>query len=249
MALRLWQNLRAKNLRSLWTFSLSFIEKVDYASSKHVREGLYMKKYLFIGAHPDDIEFGAGATLAKAVRLGIECHTLVFSNCQESLSQESEMDALVLESTEALKTLGVNAENMVWERFPVRKFAESRTRILQFLIDNYRISHWDRVYIPSQNDVHQDHSVVSQESIRALKFSTILGYELPWNNFESRVTFYNSLSPNDSQRKLDAISKFKSQQNRFYAMPEKIQAVLAFRGLQINVSQAEAFEVLRWIDR
>jgi LmbE family N-acetylglucosaminyl deacetylase len=207
-----------------------------------------VSKYLFIGAHPDDIEFGAGATLAKAIRLGIECHTLVLSNCQESLPYESEIDTLILESMEALKLLGVHEGHMVWERFPVRKFEEFRSTILQFLIDKYRISHWDRVYIPSKNDVHQDHSVVSQETLRALKFSTILGYELPWNNFESDVSFYNSINPLDSQRKLAAISKFKSQKNRFYSSPEKIETVLNFRGLQINVTQAEAFEVLRWIE-
>ena len=36
--------------------------------------------------------------------------------------------------------------------------------------------------IPSESDVHQDHQTIYNESIRAFKFSSILGYEMPWNN-------------------------------------------------------------------
>ena len=40
----------------------------------------------------------------------------------------------------------------------------------------------DLVVLPNSTDVHQDHQVINREGIRAFKHSSILGYELVWNN-------------------------------------------------------------------
>lgn len=209
-----------------------------------------MTRYLFVGAHPDDIELGAGATIAKSVDLGIECHTLVLSNCEETLKEtDLPEQQIVSESREALLHLGVSLDNMSWKLFPVRRFADFRVQILQLLIDDYRGLIWDKVFIPSTQDIHQDHSVVSQEAMRAFKFTTMLGYELPWNNYESKIAMFNSVRPEDLAKKINAMSKFQTQSRRFYAHPTMIEAVLRFRGLQINVPLAEGFEVIRWIEK
>ena len=42
----------------------------------------------------------------------------------------------------------------------------------------------DLVVTPTTDDIHQDHSVVSIESKQAFKATSILGYEVPWNNFD-----------------------------------------------------------------
>jgi len=208
-----------------------------------------MDKYLFIGAHPDDIEFGAGATLAKAIKSNIDCHALVFSDCHESLGNTLlDPKTLVLESQSALAVLGLNTENMNFLEFPVRNFPEFRQQILENLIEKARVQHYSRVYVPSSFDIHQDHHVVSIESLRAFKFSTILGYELPWNSFEGAIRNFNVLDPEHIRLKKLALQKFDSQNRRFYSGPDNVETVLRFRGLQINAQFAEAFEVLRWIE-
>jgi LmbE family N-acetylglucosaminyl deacetylase len=208
-----------------------------------------VEKYLFVGAHPDDIEFGAGATLAKAVEAGIECHTIVFSNCAESLNiVEKNENLLISESQQALKILGVNPANMHWFNHKVRNFGLSRQEILQTLIDQFISGGWDRIFIPNTKDIHQDHAVISQECARAFKFSTLLGYELPWNNYESQATFYNVLAETSVSRKLEALEQFASQRNRFYASSKSIKSVLQFRGLQVQCDFAEAFQVIRMIE-
>jgi LmbE family N-acetylglucosaminyl deacetylase len=206
-------------------------------------------KYLFIGAHPDDIEFGAGATIAKAISLGIDCHTLVLSDCQETLGSSGGAGlSLIEESTNALSELGVPAKNMSWYQFPVRRFTESRQDILSLLIEDFRGRGWDRVYIPNMDDIHQDHSVVNIEAVRAFKFTTVLGYELPWNNLKLNVSTFNLVSEVEVQKKVSAIKKFVSQTNRFYASEDKIRTVLRFRGLQVNSEHAEAFETIRCME-
>ena len=102
--------------------------------------------------------------------------------------------------------------------------------------------------MPSSFDIHQDHKVLQVEAIRAFKFATILGYELPWNNLESKMSYYNVISNEDLQLKKTAISEFYSQSDRFYAKRDRVEVTLKFRGLQINKEYAEAFEVIRWIE-
>lgn len=207
------------------------------------------EKYLFIGAHPDDIEFGAGATIAKSTSLGIECHSLVFSDCHETLSNVSDsIDKIVSESLQALQILGIQSVDTNWKTFPLRRFNEKRQEILDILIAEYRNAGWSRVYVPNTLDVHQDHSVISQESIRAFKFTTLLGYELPWNNLEMEINVFNSVNEEFLNCKIEALSRFNSQQNRFYAEESKIRSVLEFRGLQIGTKYAEGFQLIRQIE-
>jgi hypothetical protein len=76
----------------------------------------------------------------------------------------------------------------------------------------------------------------------------VLGYELPWNNLESKLQFFNGVNDNQVQLKREALSEFNSQKGRFYSGPDKVETILKFRGLQANLDFAEAFEVLRWIE-
>jgi LmbE family N-acetylglucosaminyl deacetylase len=208
-----------------------------------------LEKYLFIGAHPDDIELGAGATIAKATQASIECHALVFSDCHETLNHAiDDQKKLILESQRALVVLGLEPRNIHFLNFQVRNFASVRQEILQHLIDKSRSEGYSRVYVPASSDMHQDHGVINVESMRAFKFCTLLGYELPWNGYKSDLRYFNILNIKHTHLKKLALQEFQSQHKRFYFDEEKIEVGLKFRGLQINSEYAEAFEVLRWID-
>ena len=67
-------------------------------------------------------------------------------------------------------------------RYDVRIFKALRQEILQDLISLRKLIHPDIVFLPSSSDLHQDHSTIYAEGIRAFKFNSILGYEMPWNN-------------------------------------------------------------------
>lgn len=208
-----------------------------------------MDRYLFIGAHPDDIEFGAGATLSKALGLNIECDALILSDCHESLEKSiTDPNTLVYESQKALGVLGLRSENICFLNFPVRHFPKVRQEILQSLVERSRLREYSRVYVPASFDIHQDHHVVSIESLRAFKFSTILGYELPWNSFDGELRYFNSLDIHHVQSKKSALREFRSQSKKFYSSDKNIEVTLRFRGFQINTEYAESFEILRWIE-
>jgi LmbE family N-acetylglucosaminyl deacetylase len=50
----------------------------------------------------------------------------------------------------------------------------------------------DLVLMPSRNDLHQCHFTIATEGLRAYNFTSILAYEMPWNNitFETRSFVY-----------------------------------------------------------
>ena len=105
----------------------------------------------------------------------------------------------------------------------------------------------DLVLVPSRDDIHQDHSTVAQESLRAFKNTTILGYELIWNNLKFNNNAFVKLNKNDIEAKVNALSKYVSQKEKNYMQSEFIYSLAKTRGVQIGTDYAEAFEVLRWI--
>lgn len=69
------------------------------------------RRALAIGAHPDDVEFGAGGTLAAWARAGSEVHVLVLTDgAKGTWDEDDDLSALVArrrdEAREAVATLG-----------------------------------------------------------------------------------------------------------------------------------------------
>jgi LmbE family N-acetylglucosaminyl deacetylase len=210
-------------------------------------QDLKVEKYLFLGAHPDDIELGAGASMAKAIEDGIECHSVIFSDFKNLLSDKITDSQVCEESIAAQMVLGMSRSDIHFHSFPVRRFDEFRQEILQILIDKSQENHYSHIFIPSTLDIHQDHKVVCNEAIRAFKFNSLLGYELPWNNVTSKINFYNRIENSHLDLKIRSLGEFASQKNRFYFSTDAIAAVVKFRGLQIGVEHAEGFEIIRYV--
>jgi N-acetylglucosamine malate deacetylase 1 len=105
----------------------------------------------------------------------------------------------------------------------------------------------DLVLMPSLNDIHQDHATIAQEGLRAFKGSTILGYELIWNNLTFNTTAFIDLNEEQIQKKCDSLKEYKSQASRDYMSEDFIFSLAKTRGVQIGVKYAESFEVVRLV--
>ena len=97
---------------------------------------------------------------------------------------------------------------------------------------------------PSLRDIHQDHESDRREGLRAFKRTTILGYEIPWNNFNFDYQAYVALEKEHVERSARA-QKYESQQHRRYSDPEYIWNVARTHGINVNREYAEVFEVYR----
>jgi LmbE family N-acetylglucosaminyl deacetylase len=206
---------------------------------------IHNKRILVLAPHTDDAEFGCGATIAKLIEQNNEVFCVAFSACQQSVLKNFPSDILVTEVKSASAILGIKKENLFLFDFEVRTFNYRRQEILDEILKVKAITNPDFVFLPSVNDVHQDHYTIAQEGLRAFKFCNILSYELPWNNLTFNTTCFSILNEKHLKQKIDAICEYKSQSHRNYANPEFIKSLAIVRGVQINSQYAECFELLR----
>lgn len=134
---------------------------------------------------------------------------------------------------------------MHFHDFAVKNFPASRQDILEILVRLQKDLSPDTVFLPARNDVHQDHQVIFAEDLRAFKYSTVLGYELPWNNAAFAPTLFEKLDTAHLAAKQIALQAYYSQAHRHYMKPEFAAALATVRGAQCNADFAEAFEVYR----
>jgi len=169
---------------------------------------LPFKKVLVLAPHTDDGEFGCGGLISRLLREGCEVIYVAFSDCKESVPSGYELDILGREMMEATATLGITSKNVRLLDYRVRYFTEERQRVLEDLVKLGKEFQVDLVLTPCTMDVHQDHSTITQEAIRAFKNTTILGYELPWNNLQLPSDGIIVLEEEDIENKIAAIAKY-----------------------------------------
>jgi LmbE family N-acetylglucosaminyl deacetylase len=203
------------------------------------------KRALVLAPHTDDGEFGCGGTMARLADEGAEVRYVAFSIATRSLPDGFAPDTLAREVREATAELGIPDSHLTVHDFDVRTFPERRQDILELLIELWEEWPPDVVFQPSLHDVHQDHQVIAAEGLRAFKRTTILGYEIPWNNYDFAYQAYVALERGHLERKAAALAKYASQQHRRYSDPEYMWSLARTHGINVNREYAEVFEVYR----
>ena len=124
-----------------------------------------------------------------------------------------------------------------------------RQQILDNLIEMKKAFHPDIVFLPSPTDVHQDHSVVAREGVRAFMDCSVLGYEAPRNEPQTHHTMFYEITEGQLDKKVNAINCYVSQLEGRPQMGEDfIRSLAKIRGAQIGKKYAEAFTVYRYIN-
>jgi len=205
------------------------------------------KKILVLAPHADDGEFGCGGSISRFIESGAVVYYAAFSLAEESVPDGFPKDVLSEELLNATKELGINSDNLLIYRYPVRKLSYHRQEILEDLVQINKTIQPDIVFTPSKHDVHQDHSTVTLEALRAFKFTSILGYELPWNNYFFDSTCFIHLEDRHVIAKLNSLKCYRSQIGRKYSNEEYIKGLALTRGIQVGGKYAESFNLLRWI--
>ena len=203
------------------------------------------KRVLVLAPHTDDGEFGCGGTIARLVDAGSDVRYAAFSIATRSLPDGFPPNTLAREVREATAELGIPDSGLTVHDFDVRTFPEHRQEILELLIALWDDFEPDAVLQPSLRDIHQDHQVIAAEGLRAFKRTTILGYEIPWNNFDFGYQAYVALDKAHIERKVAALGKYESQQHRRYSDPEYLWNLARTHGINVNREYAEVFEVYR----
>jgi len=202
---------------------------------------------LVLAPHTDDGELGCGGTIARLVEKGCNVTYVAFSTAEQSLPAGLPPSTLKSELKEATHRLGIPSDNVIVFDYEVRKLNYVRQEILESLVRIKRERPVDLVLMPSLNDIHQDHSTVAVEGLRAFKDRTILGYELIWNNVSFNTACFVRLDERHVACKAKALTAYRSQANKAYTSQEFIYSLARTRGVQIGVEYAECFEAIRWV--
>ena len=195
-----------------------------------------IKKVLAISPHADDIILGCGATIARLIEEGIEVKYLIFSWEGQEFKKE--------EIINAIKTLGVKEQNIIFLNYQVRNFGYYNNEIREELLKQKNEYKPDLIFTHNSFDFHQDHKIVCEEAVRVFREDKVLGYILPWNLRAFRFDMFFEITKEQLQKKLDAAKFLKSQQFRFYYEPERIKATAITMGLFRRKCLAEGFEIL-----
>ena len=204
-----------------------------------------IKSVLVLAPHTDDGELGLGGTISRFVAEGKKVTYVAFSTAEESVPEGFPKDILKTEVRNATAVLGIKPENLMIYNYQVRKLNYVRQEILEELIKIKRANQFDLVFIPSAHDIHQDHTTIAQEGVRAFKNTTILGYELIWNNLTFNTQCFIKLEEENIQTKIRALKEYHSQGKRDYLSDDFVRSLARARGVQVGCEFAEAFEVVR----
>jgi len=204
-------------------------------------------KILLLSPHTDDIELGAGGTIIKFMKKGYKIKWVVFSTCEDAVPAGLPKNRLKKEFLNVVKKVGIKDYEIL--DFKSRVFYERRQELLDKLYHLNKKFKPDVVVGPSIHDIHQDHSQVAIEMIRAFKKdSNILSYEEPWNNINFEPRFFSVLTKEEVEKKWNLLKTYKTQfiLKRNYFTKEFVIGLARTRGTQVNSEFAEAFEVIRW---
>ena len=200
----------------------------------------YGRKILFVGAHPDDIEIGCGAFLAN-ISGSAEVLCATVSDNQKN----PELRNLVAEHYRSMRILGVPEDKVVVKDFETRNFPRDRQKILEFLYDLGRSFNPDIVFVHSQSDIHQDHTVVTTEALRAFRGTSVLGFDVLRSSYGFFPHFLVEVTENDAQLKLEALAEYETYKSKYYFSPQIIRSTLIRHGALAERPFAEGFDILR----
>ena len=200
----------------------------------------YGKRVLFIGAHPDDIELGAGALIHNILpHCEVTCVTL--SDNQKNPNLQN----VLTEHYDSMAVLGVPRENVIVEKFETRYLPAHRQEVLEYLLKLRREIKPDIIFVHSEQDIHQDHNTVTQEALRAYRGITVLGFDVVRSSHGFFPNYFVEVSEEDVNKKIEALAQYKTYANHYYFGKELLRATMVRHGALAEKPFAEGFDILR----
>lgn len=202
------------------------------------------RKILCIGAHPDDLEIGMGGTITRHIKKGDEVLMAVsiVPYAKDQRLDEVKKAALLLGADST--TLDLNLDHKILTREIIGIFDSLITKFKPDII----YTHWN-------HDSHQDHRIVSEAVFSAARdnqsdlfmFEQVLPGGIVPYTFRAQKIVDISLYIN---QKTQALKAHKSQykKNR-YNWVAGVKGRASQWGYMIGVKYAEAFEVVKIIDK
>ena len=201
-----------------------------------------MERILFLSAHPDDFEAGAGGFFTKVRGSGKECFNLVFSECSEQKGNEG----IVKEFHESMKTLGIDKGSFELLDFPNTKLPEDSEKIREAMERVREEFRPDTIFTHDIENLHQDHKCVTEQALRVFKTHSILFYQDMKSTPHFTPSMFAQLTKEQLEKKIKALECYKTQLRRYYHDMEFVRAIARVNGKRINAEFAEGFRAYQY---
>lgn len=191
---------------------------------------------LAVGAHPDDIEIGAGGTLLSlaASRPGLRVRYVVLTGAAERR----------LEARSAAQAFLPGADLTIEQHdLPEGRLPACWAAVKNVLEDVAASCAPDLVLAPSAGDAHQDHRTTAEIIPTVFRDQLYLGYEIPkWDGDLGRPSVYVPLTADVARQKTELLHKcYPSQRGRDWWDDEVFLGLARLRGMECRAPYAEAF--------
>jgi len=197
-----------------------------------------IKRLLCIGAHPDDIEMGAGGAIMRLINEnpGLQIRWVVLTGGDSARGEEARQSAAIFTAGAADLRLEVHPFKdafLPWQGDQLKTLFET-------LKDDFSP---DLVFTHYHQDRHQDHRLVSELSWNTWRNHDILEYEiLKWDGDLGQPNVFVPLEAQLCQRKVAQIyDTYLTQQSRAWFTKENFLALMRIRGVECHAEFAEAF--------
>jgi LmbE family N-acetylglucosaminyl deacetylase len=188
---------------------------------------------LCLGAHPDDIEIGCGATLLTLAQRPSTRVTGVVLTSSE---------ARALEARASLPRFVPDAEVEV-HGLPDGRLPSVWGDVKDLLEDVARRRTPTVVLAPRPDDAHQDHRLIGKLATTVWRDALVLHYEIPkWDGDIGPMTHYVPVDDELARAKVELLNQsFPSQLARDWWDDELFLGLMRVRGMEARSRYAEAF--------
>ena len=190
---------------------------------------------LAIGAHPDDIEIGAGGLLLRLAESQLRTRYVVLTGTPERHEEARNAAHAFMPGAD----LAIELFDLPEGRLPTAW--GSVKEILESVAQSCSP---DVIIAPSSDDAHQDHRTIAEIVPTVFRDQLYLAYEIPkWDGDIGRPSVYVPLSASTARHKVELLHKcFPSQRHRDWWDEEIFMGMARLRGMECRMRYAEAFK-------
>jgi LmbE family N-acetylglucosaminyl deacetylase len=194
-----------------------------------------VRSVVLFGAHPDDIEIGAGGLLlALGASTDLRVHYVLLTGTPLRQTEARAAAAAFLPGAQLTFALHDLPDRGVPARWADAKW------IVDSVAANSRP---DLVVSPALDDAHQDHRTLAELVPTSFRDTLVLQYEIPkWDGDFGRRNVYLPLTDEQARRKAQLLhASFPSQKSRDWWDDEVFLGLARLRGMECRSRYAEAF--------
>jgi LmbE family N-acetylglucosaminyl deacetylase len=221
-------------------------------------------RIVVISAHPDDEVIGCGGTLLKHDASGDEIHWIIITNVLETHGfTKQRVESRQIEIDKVSKLLNFKSVHKL--DYPTMSLdASSLNSLIPKVSDIFNEIKPEVIYVMNRSDAHSDHRITFDAVVACTKsfrypfIKKVLMYEcisetefapaLPERVFQPN--YFVDISSH-FQKKIEVMNIYQSElgEHPFPRSERNLKAIATFRGASVGVEYAEAFQLIKYIDK